>query len=616
MSALLRRRSRSGSVLLATLFVVVLVTVLVGISMNSTSSIRRISHRSEQYAAANKAAEGAVEYAFGIWKQRITQKDAPLTATEANQNLVPPTFPNVTYATSANNGPLEITATDQFGNSTATPTGVNTLLEDYPGWRGKSYSYLASARFQSSVNLGGAPAIAGARRRFEYVVVPLFQSMFFFENNLEIYRPAPMIVGGLVHTNNRLLVSGMADRTGIELQFNGAVSYAGGNATTPGYTTSEPPIGGPAWAGFSSSDAVTNMEAPTFASGGQSAQLSQVNRYEPLGAKPNAVLNATDTNSNNDTMRELIEPPVATSSDPPEIARRRLFNKAGIILQVNGSTATVTAQNGTVLSAAKNTEIRNAFTGKTTFYDQREGSNVDTVNVDVGRLTTALNSGVTGFNGVLYIHDVTPVSGSDPEPKTVRLNNGGELPNAGLSIASQNPVYIRGDYNTGTTTSPTAVPANSTGNPSNTDSPVVPGYTRKPAAVMADAVMLLSNNWNDANASASLSSRVASNTTYNVALLAGFMPSGWTPPSGSAYGYSGGANNYPRFLETWNSKSCTYYGSMIELFQSKVFTGEWDTGNIYRPPLRRWNFDTMFSDTPPPGGLEAVAIGRGAWMKF
>ncbi len=92
----------------------------------------------------------------------------------------------------------------------------------------------------------------------------------------------------------------------------------------------------------------------------------------------------------------------------------------------------------------------------------------------------------------------------------------------------------------------------------------------------------LPTNWNDANASLALSSRPATNTTYNTAIMSGFMPSGWTPPSGAPYGYSGGAINFPRFLETWNTKSCTYYGSMVELFESKVFTGEWDTGKSMR----------------------------------
>ena len=292
-------------------------------------------------------------------------------------------------------------------------------------------------------------------------------------------------------------------------------------------------------------------------------------------------------------------------------------------MTINGATATVTTQKGTTATAAQLTAIKAAFTGKTTMYDQREGKSADVANIDVSKLTPALNALTSsGFNGVIYIVDNTPVTTSgaspSPNPKTLRLQNGGILPDNGLTIASQNPVYIQGDYNTGTSaTAPsTSVPANATGNPSNTDSSTVPGYTRKASAVLGDAVMFLSNAWSDSNSSLTLSSRDASNTTYNTAVMAGFIPSQYTPASGSQYGYSGGGNNFPRFLENWSGNSCTYYGSMVELFQSKFYTGKWDTGNIYSPPARRWNFDTNFSTKSPPGGLNAVVYSRGTWSKY
>jgi hypothetical protein len=109
---------------------------------------------------------------------------------------------------------------------------------------------------------------------------------------------------------------------------------------------------------------------------------------------------------------------------------------------------------------------------------------------------------------------------------------------------------------------------------------------------------------------------VASNTTYNTAIVSGFMPSGYQPTVGAQYGYSGGANNFPRFLEDWTSKYCTYYGSMVELFPSQIFTAPWDTGVIYAPPVRCWNFDSNFTANPPPGSLSAVSWSRGTWVKY
>ena len=613
----LNAQNQAAHAMLMTLAIVTIISSMVGLAIRRSTNATRLSSRASNFAAAERAADGVLEYAYGTWKKAISQKDYPLNATSDSAVLVPtgPTVSGFSYATA-----IRIDPVDAYGSPVSTPVPSTTQLSSYPGWRGRTHSYIASVRLQSTNGpTSNRPAPAGAKRLFQYIEVPLFQSMYFYENDLEIYRPAPMIVGGLVHTNSRLLVSGQGDKSGIELQFNGNLSYAGGNSTTPGYSNTEVPVGGAAWAGFSAATAAANMEDPTFAAGGESQQVSKVERYEPLGKSPTLVLNTTDTNTNNDSMRELIEPPNTSFTDPPELSKRRAYNKAGIVFEINGTTVTITTKNGTVMSTTTINNLKTAFTGKVTHYDQREGKNVDVAKINVSKITTELNAVNSGFNGLIYIHDITPVSGSDPEPKTVRLENGGVLPNSGLSVASQNPVYIKGDYNTGTTSSPTAVPANSTGNPNNTDSPVVSGYTRKPAAVLADAVMFLSNSWNDANASSSVSSRPASNTTYNLGIMTGVIPSGWDPDgSGSkaAYGYSGGANNFPRFLESWNNKTCTYYGSMVQLFQSKTFTGKWDTGNIYSAPNRRWNFDTMFSVTPPPGSLDAVAIIRGGYTKL
>jgi hypothetical protein len=619
--------SSQGHAFIVALMILAIISSLSALAIFRTSGSARLNARAADYSEGERVADGVIEYAYGVWKAATQNRDGALSAADlAALNLSAPTVPNFTVIPAGTdaNGPLTIRPANAYGAPTNTVTPVFQYLEEYPGWRGYVYNYIATVKLKATAGLSAGKYITGAKRTFEYIQVPLFQSMFFFEDNLELYRPAPMIIGGLVHTNSRLLASGSADRNGTELTFNGNVSYSGGGGGVAGYSYKEPPLGGPAWAGISAATAPSKMEQSTFSNGGSNAQLSKVKRYEPLGAKPAAVLNETDSNVNNDSYRELIEPPVTTGgqTDPAEIAKRRLFNKAGIIMQINGTAAapvvTVTTQNGTSLTAAQITALKATFTGRSTFYDQREGKNVDAANIDVSLLTPVLNT-ASGFNGVLYVHDTTPKVSGDNDPRTIRLKKGGVLPNTGLTIASQNPVYVQGDYNTGTATSSTAVPANSTGNPNNTDSPVVPGYTRKPAAVIADAVMLLSNNWNDANATSSVGSRLASNTTYNMAIMAGFTPSGWDPDGSgpaAAYGYSGGANNYPRFLESWNTKTCTYYGSMVELFKSQIFTGKWDTGNIYAAPKRSWNYDTLFNNTPPPGSVDAITTSRGPWARL
>jgi hypothetical protein len=614
----LRSSAEAGNSLIVAMITSAILVSAAGLSMYRTTGAARGGARATSYASASRAADGALEYAFGVWKAATVQKDGPLVKTISADNAIltgsGPSIPGYAYTTD-----LRIEPVDAYGSPANAPERVIVYLPGYPGWRGSSYNYLASLRLQPTTGPEGVrSAPAGAKRLFQYTEVPLFQAMYFYEHDLEIYRPAPMIVQGLVHTNSRLLISGSKDTSGTEIEFQGQVSHAGGTETQDGYTTTEPPLGGPAWAGIPLSEAPGKMEKPKYSNGGEEEQVSQVERYEPLGKQPATMLDSSDSNPNNDSFRELVEPPVAGHDDPPEISRRRLYNKAGIVMVINGTTATITTKNGASLTDGQKLSLRNAFTGKTTIYDQREGRNVDVSNINISAVTSVLNA-AAAFNGILYVHDTTPLVESDTEPKTIRLQNGGILPNNGLTVASENPVYIQGDYNTGTTTNPNSVPANSSGNPNNTSSPVVSGYTQKPAAVMADAVMLLSNAWKDSNASDPVGERAASNTTYNTAILAGVLPSGFDPDGSgpiAPYGYSGGANNYPRFLESWSGRSCTYFGSMVELFTSKVFTGKWDTGVIYRPPNRRWNFEKLFITDPPPGSLDAVAITRGTWIRL
>ena len=239
-------------------------------------------------------------------------------------------------------------------------------------------------------------------------------------------------------------------------------------------------------------------------------------------------------------MRELIEPPTNTGAypDPTPIADRRLYNKAGIRIHITGATYTVSVANGTSLTTNQINALKSALSQQT-IYDRREGQNVDLTTLDISKAKATLGNGeigplqVSSFNNILYIDQTKPdgtIATNDPQG--IRLKNGSVLPSNGLTVASQNPVYIQGDYNTSS--------------------------SRPSSAVFADAVTILSNNWNDSNSNSALSARNASDTTVNTAIVAGFLPSGWTNPNtGAQYGYSGGLNNFPRFLEDWSNKTFT-----------------------------------------------------------
>lgn len=604
---------RGGFTLLATVGALAIVATTVAVCYSTTAQSSRFADRGQDLTVVRAGAEGSLEYAYGVWKERSGQLGRTLTTTECNDNLTPPALSGATFSTT-----LSVSAADEYGAPVASPTAAVVDVVGFPGWKGRTYTYLANVGVRGSSTVGGAPLIYQAKRLFQYVTVQLFQTAYFYEGDFSIYRPPTMKVSGLTHTNRAATVSNTLSSG--TLTFQSPVSSVLGWSNADPYRVST-------WSGYASG----NNQAATYLS-----SVNTVSRLEPLGIEQSLVLDTppagpyspsgemigpdgdSDGNPNNDSFRELIEPPVAAQPDPTPIATRRLYNKAGIIVTINGTTKTVTTQNGTTLTSAQITTIQGAIATPTSMYDQREQKTIRFNNLDIGAVRTTLDA-ATNFNGVLYIHDITPTTTALPT-NAIRLKNGGILPNNGLTVASQNGIYIQGDYNTGATTpalAATSVPSNTAGNPTNVDSPNTSSYVRKSSAVIGDAVMLLSNAWNDTNASAVLASRVAINTTYNTAILAGVMPSGYQPGGTAAqYGWSGGGHNYPRFLENWTGQYCTYFGSMVQLFNSTRFTGKWDTGNIYSPPIRCFNYDTNFDASPPPGSVDAVVISRGRMARY
>jgi hypothetical protein len=383
----------------------------------------------------------------------------------------------------------------------------------------------------------------------------------------------------------------------------------------------------------------------------------------------------SDGNLNNDGYHELVEEKVTSGTgagtDPLETDvgnSERLAPNADYRIYIDAAN-NVTIYKGTSATAMSSgtdyTAIMGAITTNTTIVDGREGDNVRLVNVDVSKLATAVNAASSTYDTVgtndgllIYIQDksagqsvttqgysgyktsatasgnLTTVPGTVPAPVTsnskrgVRLINGGTLPDIGLTVASPNPVYIQGDYNTGTTTSySSANDGTSTSSSSQltvantpnsdgtsayggttTPTEYSSGYNKKSAAVVADAVTILSNKWSDGNSSAALGSRNPGSTTVNTAIVAGNVPT-------STSAYSGGIENFPRLLENWSgSLYLTVHGSFGLLYDSEQATSPWKaTGNYYNAPSRRWFYDSILQDKNPPGFPVAYSYDMGAW---
>jgi len=198
----------------------------------------------------------------------------------------------------------------------------------------------------------------------------------------------------------------------------------------------------------------------------------------------------------------------------------------------------------------------------------------------------------------------------------------------GFTVGSENPVYLVGNYNSncpgvggvGCTT------GNGNYDPTWTNvAAAEPNHSA--AAIIADAVTLLSNNWTDSGCStcgnatnsgsllnpinpngnqtvpAQAPNRIAVTTYYRVAIAAGktiaFNNTTQTPEF--AFGMDGGVHNFLRFLEDWGGtgaaqQSLYYKGSLVSLFWNTYATGTFKCCNtVYNPPDRQYTFDSLFS---------------------
>lgn len=190
--------------------------------------------------------------------------------------------------------------------------------------------------------------------------------------------------------------------------------------------------------------------------------------------------------------------------------------------------------------------------------------------------------------------------------RAVRLINGSTLPGnydtttpantKGFTFASENGIYVQGNYNA--TSATLATSPNVT--LSNAYSPLNSAL-HIPASVIGDSVTALSNSWSDARSFAfpnAPDSRVASNTLMRFAMISGDSLAASAPsPTMSFQGYNGGLNNLIRFNESWTNQRLNYSGSMINLFNSFNSNGRFTCCNtVYKAPIRDWTFEDSFTD--------------------
>jgi hypothetical protein len=562
-------KSSAGSSLLVVLILLGVSFVVVGVFYSYTSQTVRLNQRLQDYYLAVAAAEAATEKVLSHVNSDYTSYGAGYVTSRLSYYRTQ--MPFATEAPDWNNFDFM----DLSGQANhvevqyAALSGFQTLGGQYGTMKGfKDWMrILANARPHSSLD----GVVGSVYQDVEFTRIPIFQYAVFYNILMEVAPGPNFTITGPVHGN--------AD---IYLDPASTLTFGGNLTCSSTIHESKNPI------------------SPKAAQSGtivyQGAHDSGVSTLSlPIG-----------TNNSPAAVEQVLELPPGSlpfgSEDPfAGLGQQRYYNKADLIIIVSNNAVSVTSGRwNSFATTLKTNEVSMFVSTNASFFNERETQTVQAIQIDVAglKLWNATNASIRPY---LPLHDVGTIYVADQRTLAsnnesgVRLVNGTNLPPQGLTVATTSPLYILGDYNV-----PPA--AKGTTNTSGT----------LPASVAADAVTLLSNAWNDSNGGQALSSRIASTTTVNAAVLTGIVAT--TPSS-----YSGGLENALRYLENWNSVTQTYNGSLICMFQSKVASAPWvGTGSppgIYNPPICNWSLDQnfQFSNKLPPATPSLIVLVRASW---
>ena len=644
-------RPHAGSGLLAVVFTMSVIAGLVAAVYSVTSHQVNLTRREVARAAAITYGDGVVESLFDQWRNAMINvtnttdrasglSDSALAgvlALPTSTALPPPTGVSVLSWSVTARTPLLAPTTDGAGRPKP-ENGTNSQL------RVRLY-YLATVTVQYYVP--SAYRTITLQRAFTRSGRNLFDNFFFgTQPKIEFHPGAPMYVSGTAYVGGDLFTAH------DYLHFTKDVTYTGTH--TLDYRPEDSRFGtAPTITNGGLGDNWDLNNPPRYGSQQKLLDTSMASLDPNFTDDPRANDADSDGNNNNNGLREIIEeqkPIVGTTNPDPlqldSTTSERLASNADYRISVDG-TNNVTIYKGASTTALSSgtpeyIAINGALTTNRAIKDLRESDNVRVVVMDVSKITAAYNAAkitdaVGGGDGLLiYFQDTSAGSSvntfvvdsssgattavASAARRGIKLTKGATLPSCGLSIVTPNAAYIQGDYNTGTTAS--TQPASNTTTtytpPVDNPSPIVTGYTRAASAVVADAVNVLSNAWNDANSLQGISSRLATSTTINTAIVAGNVPTFKQDPTVTGpqapTSYSGGIENFTRFHEDWSNDYLTIYGALALLFNSAQATGPWNAAS-YSPPNRRWYYDTLLQDHNPPGFRVARTYERGQWVK-
>jgi hypothetical protein len=587
------RRLSAGYALLVVLGVTAVTMIVLAATMSRTGTVAKLNNRNNQYHVNLNAAEAAVEKIYARMAYDF-QAFGP-GGVSGNLSLYRTNVPTSTESPFW--GGFEFS--DGQGN--AGHTYVNMVITNYTGPLPSQYPGLIAVgspiyRIISNVRStsGNSDLTNAVQEDVLLAMVPLTTYAIFYNGLLEFSTCATMNVRGRVHANGPIYVG------------------AGGSSTLTFYdtvTTTDTLI--------APNNAGTSWSSPYAYNG--SAWRTYFNgspNYKTNVPSVSIAIPMTNTHA-------LIEFPPAGESPTSSIGEERMYNKAQIVLAVSNNFVSLKIQHSvsglvpgadpspiiltnSIAEARTNYPFLSIQTNS--FVDQREDKTNVTTQIDVGKYDQWIQTnadviskfpvGSGTYPTILFVSDNRTVNSK--QMNSVRLTNGVAIPSnggLGFTVATPNPLYTWGNYNAP--------------HPASTDTSAA-----LPAALMTDALTILSDSWRDSTSftSSSTGPNSSANNTVNAAILTGIVPS---TGSGSTQ-FSGGVHNLPRMLENWSGHHLWLNTSIINLFNSKSATNKFvmpGGSSYYVPPLREFSFDTNFLDPnkQPPGVPAALLPIRYNW---
>jgi hypothetical protein len=656
--------------------IVILTFAAAGVLSYSLTTYRN-SIRQAILDQAREIADSEMEYLYYCWKsallggQAVANVQSSLTtagicsATATDLLPGPPAVPPAPFSSVIAGEGWQVARYVTYNPIAGTSDGSAQGLLQGTLETGKLYNYSAyTVAYLVHPILGPIQFHSG--RHFVYSSTSLFQFAVFYQGNLEIAAGGNMTINGPVSTNASAYMGSqpgyqltIADTVYYFQDYNGASDPLSGETDRlEGVGSLLDPIYNPNPLAAPPSNQAAQRADQVVKLASQTSFIGGVDVANDIATYPLAYTDPAGNVDPNEVYRAVIAPPPLDSGGNliPEdqvVAAARMYNRAGLVITINQTAGNPPTVNFGYSNGGGDPVALTAYTTLFQPYlsnivpstrvlavDKRElvdgTPNIELSTLDVGQLNTALNTILAAnptfqqaYNGLVYVYDNSnnTALGVPNNLNAILLQNANTTPNypdvngnpLGFSIASNNGIFVQGDYNTTQITV--------TGNP-----PLI----NNPSAIMADAVTAVSPVWSATESSQPIANRVAQQTsnfpvaangvnpaspgtiggmTINAAILTGNTPS-------TSNTNSGGVQNLVRMEEDWWTPqlTLTLNGSLGQLFVSDYFKGSY-VGNGYQasisdrvyiqPAIRNMDYDTGFKTRSPNSTPTTTSFTRG-----